>query len=372
MGSEMCIRDSGYTVSAEKDQMIGKTEPIFHVYADNVVFSNLTIRPNTFSDEDIENGDLTIDDASTFTLGYCIMYNIRARNSATGETVTQIKGSRIEFCILENATTLVQLSGAEVEIEGSIMRNTGGVGIHVRNALEGSIQFYNNLTLTNCVMSNMVGTGINLDWNYSNSKYDESAGQRSTFTQKGFLDMYNWQLGESLTLLPLETLKEIGLNESTAQVLIGALQDMLLEEKNLESVRREVDGVTYIHLGFMSMGLGKQSHIMYGYDDEGRRAERVYDVNTGEMSARYVDTQEAVDPDEISWNMTLEDSRIKWFCSSDISLLNRISGLLEAVGLNIRDNPIYLFGYNDETTDLVPGMTYTVNSKLIERLHGEA
>ena len=146
----------------------------------------------------------------------------------------------------------------------------------------------------------------------------------------------------------------------------------MLEEKNLESVRREVDGVTYIHLGFMSMGLGKQSHIMYGYDDEGRRAERVYDVNTGEMSARYVDTQEAVDPDEISWNMTLEDSRIKWFCSSDISLLNRISGLLEAVGLNIRDNPIYLFGYNDETTDLVPGMTYTVNSKLIERLHGEA
>ena len=366
------VYGNGYTVSAEKDQMIGKTEPIFHVYADNVVFSNLTIRPNTFSDEDIENGDLTIDDASTFTSGYCIKYNIRARNSATGETVTQIKGSRIEFCILENATTLVQLSGAEVEIEGSIMRNTGGVGIHVRNALEGSIQFYNNLTLTNCVMSNMVGTGINLDWNYSNSKYDESAGQRSTFTQKGFLDMYNWQPGESLTLLPLETLKEIGLNESTAQVLIGALQDMLLEEKNLESVRREVDGVTYIHLGFMSMGLGKQSHIMYGYDDEGRRAERVYDVNTGEMSARYVDTQEAVDPDEISWNMTLEDSRIKWFCSSDISLLNRISGLLEAVGLNIRDNPIYLFGYNDETTDLVPGMTYTVNSKLIERLHGEA
>lgn len=111
------------------------------------------------------------------------------------------------------------------------MRNTGGVGIHVRNALEGSIQFYNNLTLTNCVMSNMVGTGINLDWNYSNSQYDESAEQRSTFTQKGFLDMYNWQPGESLTLLPLETLKEIGLNESTAQVLIGALQDMLLEEK---------------------------------------------------------------------------------------------------------------------------------------------
>lgn len=366
------VYGNGYTVSAAKDQMISKAEPIFMVYADNVVFSNLTIRPNTFSDEDIENGDLTIDDASTFTKGYCIKYNIRERNSATGDTGTQITGGRIEYCLLENGTTLVQLSGAEVEIEGSIMRNTGGVAVHVRQEMEGSIQCYNDLTMTNCVMSNMVGTGINFDWNFSNSQYNESAEQRSTFTQKGFLDMYNWQPGESLTLLPKDTLTgDLGLSDELADVLIKTLQDMLLDEDSIESVRREVDGVTYIHLGFMSMGLGNQSHIMYGYDADGRRVERVYDVETGEMSARYVDTLEEVDPYKVSWNMTLEDSRIKWFSSSDISLLNKISWILEAAGLNIRDNPIYIFGYDDDTTDLVPGTTYTVNSRLIARLHGE-
>lgn len=366
------VYGNGYTMAAEMGQMQGKTEPIFYVYADDVVISNLTLRPNTFSDEDIDGGNLTIDDASTFTVGYCIKYNINKRNADMGTQSTQITGGKIEYCILENATTLIQLSGAELEIEGSILRNTGGVGIHVRNAKENNLQFYNNLTVTNCVMSNMVGTAINFDWNFKNTSYNETAEQRSTFTQKGFLDVYNWQPGDSLSLIPRETLTgDLGLSDALADLLITSLQSLLHSEKSIASFRRSVDGVEYMHLAFISMGLNNKSHILNGYTANGQRAQWVYNSSSGEWEARLADTQQKIDADLVSWNMSMEDSRFKWFGSQQIEALGSISGILSSVGLDLVNNPIYIFGYDEDTTDLVPGSTYTVNSRLIARLHGE-
>lgn len=366
------VYGNGYTISAAMGQMNGKSEPVFYVYADDVTISNMTVRPNTFSDEDIDSGNLTIDDASTFDFGYCVKYNVNHKNSSIGQVTQQITGGRIEYCILENATTLIQLSGAEVEIEGSILRNTSGVGVHVRNTKESNLQFYNNLTITNSVMSNMVGTAINFDWNYKNTSYDETAERRSTFTQKGFLDVYNWQPGDSLSLLPRETLTDdLGLSDGLADLLIATLQNLLKSESSIESFRRNVDGVEYMHLAFISMGLNNKSHILNGYLEDGTRAEWVYNASTKTWEARISATQEPVDPDLVSWNFSTEDKRFKWFGSTQIEALASVAGILNQVGINLTDNPIYIFGYDDGTTDLVPGSTYTVNSRLIARLHGE-
>ena len=327
--------------------------------ADDVLISNIVIRPNDFSEEGTDGGDMDIEDAAQFDSGYCVKVNIASRIKETGVTgITQTTGCRIEYSILENATTLIQLSGAEVEIEGCIMRNTGGVGIHVRNTYE-RVQHYNNLTLTNCIMSNMVGTAINFD--YNNTSYTETVDVRSTFTQKGFLDIYNWQPGDSLALIPRDTLEEVlggilgGSNlDALIDTLYSMLQNLLVTEPALESFRRDVGGVTYLHLGMISLGLGGQSYALYGYLPDDRRVD---------ADGKIEGTDEYADPDDVSWNMTMEDSRFRYFSSDDISAL----GILESV----LKYPMYVWGYDDATTDLVPGAVYTINSRLIARLHGE-
>ena len=346
------VYGNGHTISAEKGRLVGKTEPVFQVNADDVVISNITIRPNEFDESGADGGDMSIEDASQFDNGYCVRYNINERLKTTGETgITQIKGGRIEYSVLENASTLIQVSGAEVELEGCIMRNTGGVGIHVRNTYE-RVQHYNNLTLTNSIMSNMVGTSINFD--YNNASYTETADTRSTFTQKGFLDIYNWQDGESLVLIPRDTLEGIGLGGELIDILYSTLQRLLVTDPSIESFRRDVGGVTYLHLGFITMGLSGRSCLFDGYLPDGRRVG---------ADGKIEGTDEYADPDDVSWNMTLEDGRFRYFSSDDISGLDILGGILK--------NPMYVFGYDDSTTDLVPGSTYTINSRLIARLHGE-
>ena len=366
------VYGNGFTIEAEKDQFVGKTEPFFQVYADDVLISNLTMRPNAFSDEEIEGGDLTINDASTFSAGYCIKYNVSARRRTTGEgdEVTQTKGARIEYCLMENATTLIQLSGAEVEIEGCIMRNTSGVAIHVRNVRENAgnnvtLQHYNNLTMTNSEIARMVGTAINFD--YNNNYYVEDATTRSTFTQKGFLDIYNWQPSDSLTLIPDDTLEEalgkdfMGLKD----VLFTFIRDTFSEDSFLEPYRRDYGGVTYLHLGFISMGLAAPTKITYGYLPDGRQVD-------GE--GKIVGTEEYADLDEVSWNMTMEDKRFKHYTSSDLTNIKNIGNALGGIPFvgNLLTNPLHVWGYDDDTTDLTPGSTYTVNSRLIDRLHAGA
>lgn len=353
------VYGNGYTISAEKGQLLGKTEAVFLVVDDDVLISNITIRPNNFSEEGSDGGDMSIEDAAQFDNGYCVKVSVASRMKETGVTgITQTTGCRIEYSLLENASTLIQVSGAEVEIEGCIMRNTGGVGIHVRNIYE-RVQHYNNLTLTNSIMSNMVGTAINFD--YNNTSYSETMDVRSTFTQKGFLDIYNWQPGDSLLLIPRDTLEEVlesvfggGNLSGLVDIIYSTLQNALANESALDSFRREVGGVAYMHLGMISMGLSGRSCLFDGYLPDGRRVG---------ADGKIEGTDEYADPDDVSWNMTLEDGRFRYFSSDNISGL----GMLE----EILKNPMYVFGYDDSTTDLVPGATYTINSRLIARLHGE-
>ena len=343
------VYGNGYIISAQMDQMEGAITPVFNIIADDVTLSNMTIRPNSFSDEDFDNGQVTIDETATFRTGYCVRYNKQDRKNATGDDVTQIKGGRIEFCTLENARSLIEMKGGETVVEGCILRNSSGTAIYISS--RGSQ--YNNLTLTNCVMSNLIGTAFNNDYNSAN--YKESYEQRSTITQTGFLDIYNWQAEDSIYLLPPDALESIGLG-AVKDIVIATLRDVLVSEPNLEGFRREMNGLAYMHLGFISIGLGYPSYAMCGYLPDGRLVEA-----DGRISGtdEYVDR----DSDEVSWNTSLEDKRFKSFSSDLISDLSILGDVLKY--------PVYVWGYDDDTTDLIPGSSYTVNNRLIDRLHGE-
>lgn len=322
--SKGSLYGNGWTVEAPVGTLNAKskTEPIICVYSGGVTISNVTLRANTFDGNDSDMDAEIV--ADTFKGGYCIRFN-------RGEAgVDILKDCRVEFCILENATSTVQLKGSEVEFEGCVIRNTSGVAIHVGNeGTDPATNQYNKLTMENCVMSNMIGLAINFDYNsvaYAEDaeKYPERV---STFTQKGFLDIYNWNPIDNLTLLPDDIL-ESELPGMPIDFVKTAIQDIIAGSKiTREQFIVYYNGIKQIHMGFMAMGL--------------KRPQTLYPNN-----------------------ITMEDERFSVFNSDELD------GGLGSILSQILKEPIYFWCYNNKVDDLTPDSKYSVNTNLINRLHG--
>ena len=75
----------------------------------------------------------------------------------------------------------------------------------------------------------------------------------------------------------------------------------------------------------------------------------------------------------------MEDKRYKRFTSNDLESvkddlipdLKALGGEIARFADNLIANPLVVWAYDDDTMDLVPGSVYTVNSRLIDRLHGK-
>ena len=340
---------NGHTVSAPLNSLPGTTG-LFNVSVSEIVFSNLTIRPNEFNADSEEIG---LDDVSVFT-GYAFRVN------GTGDN--PVENFRLEYSLLENASSILNIRAAEVTVDGSVLRNTAGPALYVASR-SGST--YADITVNNCVFSNMAGMAISFD--YQDSNYRESAATRSVFRQTGFMDVYNWQSVDNLQLLPRsEILKLVGGSEAMADLVISTIQNMVTNEEELEPFRRKVNGVDHVHLGFFSIGLSAPSYINYGYDGEGRLVNREGYVCTVGSDGKITVTDTRLETlDGVSWNMTMEDTRYNYFTSANLKGIDSILSLIQI------DNPLYFFCYDDNVTDLVPGSEYTINTRLIARLHGE-
>lgn len=224
------------------------------------------------------------------------------------------------------------------------------------------VHTYNNISINNCVFSNMAGLALGFGYVYDG--YRESATGRTTLTQTGFMDIYNWQPSDNLVLLPLSMLEDF-LGGQTAEWALGILRNAVINEPALDGFRRTIGAETYMHLGFFSAGLVSPSYLTYGYAADGRLVDRdgyICEVND---KGRIVTTDEKLDSlDGVSWNMSFEDERIKYFSSNDVE---SIKSALSLLGMD--DAPAVIFAYDNETTDLVPGTDYTINSRFVARLH---
>ena len=142
----------------------------------------------------------------------------------------------------------------------------------------------------------------------------------------------------SLVLIPRDTLEDIGLGGELIDILYSTLQRLLVTDPSIESFktagrrRRDVSAPRFHHDGPERTQLSVRRL-------SARRQARGAD---GKIEG----TDEYADPDDVSWNMTLEDGRFRYFSSDDISGLDILGSILK--------NPMYVFGYDDSTTDLVP------------------
>lgn len=305
------------------------------VREEGAVVSNVTISPNNDVGDEIQAAS----DAQGIK-GYAIQFRtVSYDDEYVNDNLT---ACRLEYSIIQNAGTGIGLHGVDCTIDGCIVRNMGGTGIYVPtnmeneesahaengDGIEGDVK-YSILRTHNLVMSNLIGTGMSFHYvNFSNNDYKKqfadqkaAAGQVSTLIQTGFLDIYNWQSTDALSLIDKDSI------DDTAAALIEPAMALLrtaLENQKFAYLIKDYDGTSYVHFGFVSTGLSEKSYLNPSFEDE-----------------RFV---------ELSTDMFRE-----------------IGG--SGVILGMLPNPIRVWCYTASEGDIVPGATYTVNTRFIDRLH---
>lgn len=305
------IYGNGKSYSAEFQQVDSNDELIL-VVDSNVTISNLIVRCNTAQDE-ISSADET----KGMTGRGINVYQLNKDFATHHENIT------IEYCIVENCMTAIIIDNADVAVDGSVIRNCSVTGIYSGTSADETGVGYTHLTLRNCIMSNLVGTGVNIYYGgYSNgenayntpemAEKNMAEGKNSTLTQEGFLDIYNWQPIDVLNLLS-------EYDNALFSMLNTIVRDRLLSNKDfMDKWSVSYNRTAYFHLGFISSSLGEESKLVY----------------------------------------TLEDERIQMVRADEV--LGSLPIALDAM----------LFSYGQTYGDITPQSTYTLNNKMINRLHG--
>ncbi len=315
---------NGYIFSAESGQLTCNMSALAYVKGNDVLISNVIMRANR-TVKDI----ITAEDTEGLK-GVCVLAGPLDNGEYTGDRDSFgndkfVRGNRSEYCIFENADVLYKAFVCETYLNGCIFRNSCNVGIYTRAwAVYSYAAMYTHLTMENCVMSNLTGLSLNLDFNKYSAQGEAhrdqliAEGRVTTFTQKGFLDIYNWQPVSTMKFLP-DTAIGTGSTEIALAQMINALLREKITDKSLDNFRYSYNREEYFHLGFMSTGMLDKSCL----------------------------------------SGSIQDKRLTTFTS------DMVSGIGDLV-----ENTCYFFVYDNKTEDITPASTYTVNKKLINRLHG--
>ena len=307
------------------------------VREEGAVVSNVTISPNNDIGDEIH----ATSDAKGIK-GYALKF--RTVNYDDEFVNDDLTACRLEYSIIQNAGTGIGLHGVDLTIDGCIVRNTGGTGIYVPTNMEdessahdeetgdgreGDVK-YSILRTHNLVMSNLIGTGMSFQYvDFSNNDYKKqfadqkaAAGQVSTLIQTGFLDIYNWQPMDALNLIDTTTIddKYASLIPIAMNILAQAI-----DSQEFSYLIKKYTGISYVHFGFVSTGLSEKSYLKPTFEDE-----------------RFT---------ELSTNMLPGLSSISF------------------TGIDLKNCPIRVWCYTADESDIVPGATYTVNTRFIDRLH---
>lgn len=337
--AELCcsLYGNNHRIYASRAFMTEYNCSLVVVREEGAVVSNVTISPNNDIGDEIH----ATSDAKGIK-GYALTF--RTVNYDDEFVNDDLTACRLEYSIIQNAGTGIGLHGVDLTIDGCIVRNTGGTGIYVPTNMEdessahdeetgdgreGDVK-YSILRTHNLVMSNLIGTGMSFQYvNFSNNDYKKqfadqkaAAGQVSTLIQTGFLDIYNWQPMDALNLIDTTTI-----DEQYASLIPIAMNILAkaIDSQEFSYLIKKYTGISYVHFGFVSTGLSEKSYLKPTFEDE-----------------RFT---------ELSTNMLPGLSSISFS------------------GIDLKNCPIRVWCYTADESDIVPGATYTVNTRFIDRLH---
>ncbi|MCI6214515.1 MAG: Ig-like domain-containing protein [Clostridiales bacterium] len=268
---------NGFIVCYNEQDMIDRKNDYFNellkIETSNVHIENTILRMG-YNDPEAKNGLLQWEKSRRCVR---ILYEIENYDDETknNETINNIS---FKYCIFENAKTVMEIAGADVNIEGCIFRNSSANSLFI--PMSGNTSTYGrlpaNVTLKNTVFTHsaLMPIFVQTDFERDKNRKDESGNiigypEGSTWEDmkktgykdhvinvEGFLDIYNWinieDFSSTSGLVPSTGIESVDAIVGTTGAQIIANE---LLQPEYSGVRHTFNGQEYVHLGIAVLGM---------------------------------------------------------------------------------------------------------------------
>lgn len=268
---------NGFIVCFNEQDMIDCKNDYFNellkIETSNVHVENTILRMG-YNDPEAKNGLLQWEKSRRCVR---ILHEIENYDDETknNETINNIS---FKYCIFENAKTVMEIAGADVNIEGCIFRNSSANSLFI--PMSGNTSTYGrlpaNVTLKNTVFTHsaLMPIFVQTDFERDKNRKDESGniigypegstwedmkktGYKDHFINvEGFLDIYNWinieDFSSTSGLIPSTGIESVDaiVGTSGAQIIANELL-----QPEYSGVRHTFNGQEYVHLGIAVLGM---------------------------------------------------------------------------------------------------------------------
>ena len=270
---------NGFIVCFNEQDMIDRKNDYFNellkIKTSNVHVENAILRMG-YNDPEAKNGLLQWDKSRRCVR---ILHEIENYDDETKNN-EMINNISFKYCIFENAKTVMEIAGADVNIEGCVFRNSSANSLFIPMA--GNTSTYGrlpaNVTLKNTVFTHsaLMPIFVETDFERDRQRKDESGnvvgypegstwedmkktGYKDHFINvEGFLDIYNWINIDDFATTGSGLIPPTGLGDALDNLISQEgskiIANVLLNDQ-YKDVRHTINNQEYVHLGIAVLGM---------------------------------------------------------------------------------------------------------------------
>ena len=270
---------NGFIVCFNEQDMIDRKNDYFNellkIRTSNVHVENAILRMG-YNDPEAKNGLLQWEKSRRCVR---ILHEIENYDDETKNN-DMINNISFKYCIFENAKTVMEIDGADVNIEGCVFRNSSANSLFIPMA--GNTSTYGrlpaNVTLKNTVFTHsaLMPIFVETDFERDKNRKDESGnvvgypegstwedmkktGYKDHFINvEGFLDIYNWINIDDFATTGSGLIPPTGLGDALDTLISQEgskiIANVLLNDQ-YKDVRHTINNQEYVHLGIAVLGM---------------------------------------------------------------------------------------------------------------------
>lgn len=292
---------NGFIVCFNEQDMIDRKNDYFNellkIRTSNVHVENAILRMG-YNDPEAKNGLLQWEKSRRCVR---ILHEIENYDDETKNN-EMINNISFKYCIFENAKTVMEIAGADVNIEGCVFRNSSANSLFIPMA--GNTSTYGrlpaNVTLKNTVFTHsaLMPIFVETDFERDKNRKDESGnvvgypegstwedmkktGYKDHFINvEGFLDIYNWINIDDFATTGNGLIPPTGLGDALDNLISQEgskiIANVLLNEQ-YKDVRHTINNQEYVHLGIAVLGMTSpvSDGIIRNFENAGYSRHRV-------------------------------------------------------------------------------------------------
>lgn len=270
---------NGFIVCFNEQDMIDRKNDYFNellkIRTSNVHVENAILRMG-YNDPEAKNGLQQWEKSRRCVR---ILHEIENYDDETKNN-DMINNISFKYCIFENAKTVMEIDGADVNIEGCVFRNSSANSLFIPMA--GNTSTYGrlpaNVTLKNTVFTHsaLMPIFVETDFERDKNRKDESGnvvgypegstwedmkktGYKDHFINvEGFLDIYNWINIDDFATTGNGLIPPTGLGDALDNLISQEgskiIANVLLNDQ-YKDVRHTINNQEYVHLGIAVLGM---------------------------------------------------------------------------------------------------------------------